>query len=271
MIATGLFSVRMHASAGRRHLSGAERIVPFPVVAAVVLRFLDRAWSKGVAPDQIVLTIEPLAEHALPLICSLDLNDLAVQGVDGCRDAASNVLRAAGVAREALRQAFSWLDRGPSENGGPMRGAMIMDALTGDRLEPDRSRGIRASRFDWSDDAFLRLCEELARLGLTHFRTREALALASKIASAPGYVAELCWSDDPGYQAGYVASRASGYVRLHHMKAPGGLSGGRAVFIEGHQADIKALTAYLELQPVVIGSIGRCCRANEAAVAVTAS
>ncbi len=270
MKASGLFSVRMHAAEGKRHLSGAERIVPFPVVAAVVRRFLDRAWSKGIAPDRVVLTIEPLAGHGVPLIRSLDLSDLAVQGVEPCRDAASRVLRAAGVAPDALRSAFFLLDRGPSQDGGAMRGAMIMDSLTGDRLETDRARGIRASRFDWSDDAFLQLCEELAPLGLTHFRTREALALATKVASAPGYVAELCWSDDPGYRAGYVASRASGYVRLHNMKDQGGMSGGRAVFIDGRRADIEAVTEYLELQPVMIGSIGRCRRVEEASVVAAA-
>jgi len=97
-----------------------------------------------------------------------------------------------------------------------MRGAMIIDARTGDRMEPDQERGVRASRFDWTDDALEAINRKLAVIGLTHFRTREALALATKVAHAPGMVAELCWSDDPDYTAGYVASRATGYVRFRY-------------------------------------------------------
>ncbi len=263
-----LFSVRMRAASGTRHLSGAERLVPFPLIATVVGRFLDRALSKGISPDRVVLTIEPLAGHPVLEVRAIDLIDLPVSGVHACRDAASGILRSAGVKLQAVQQAFCLLDRGPALGGGVMRGAMIMDCLTGERLEPDRSRGIRAARFDWSDDAFLGICEELARLGLTHFRTREALAVASKIASAPGCVAELCWSDDPDYTAGYVASPLTGYMRLSSLKVPGTSSGGRTLFVDREQADIEKLKSYLELQPVIINAIGRC-GAAETAVTVS--
>ncbi len=267
---SGLFSVRMRAASGTRHLSGAERLVPVPLVSTVVGRFLDRAWSKGVSPDHVVLTIEPLAGHAVREIRALDLIDLPVRGVLACRDAASGILRSAGVAAQAVQEAFSLLDRGPAQGGGVMRGAMIMDCLTGERLETDRYRGLRAARFDWNDDAFLGICEELARLELTHFRTREALALASKIASAPGCIAELCWSDEPDYCAGYVASPMGGYMRLSDLKAAGATSGGRTLFIDREQADIEKVKSYLELQPVLITAIGRC-SAAEMGAAVTAS
>ncbi len=268
---SGLISVRMRAASGARHLSGAERLVPFPHISTVIQKFLDRAWSKGLLPDQIVLTIEPLADRSVIEIQALDLLDLREEGVARCRDAASGILRSAGVAPQAVLQAFSFLDRGPSETGGAMRGAMVMNALTGERLEPDRSRGVRASRFDWSDDAFLSIAEQLARLGLTHFRTREALALASKISFAPGFVAELCWSDDPGYRAGYVASRPSGYVRLPFMKEEGASSGGRAVFIDTKQADISIVTEYLEQQPVIVNAIGKCRNEGAGAAALAVS
>ncbi len=268
---SGLFSVRMRAASGARHLSGAERLVPFPRISTVVQKFLDRAWSKGIPPDEVVLTVEPLGDRCVHKIQALDLLDLREEGVSRCRDAASGILRSAGVAPQAVQQAFSFLDRGPSEDGGAMRGAMVMDALTGERLEPDRSRGVRASRFDWSDDAFLSLSEQLARLGLTHFRTHEALALASKISFVPGFVAELCWSDDPDYRAGYVASRSSGYVRLPSMKDLGASSGGRAVFIDTKQTDIGIVTEYLERQPVIVTAIGKCRTEGTGAAALTVS
>ena len=139
-----------------------------------------------------------------------------------------------------------------------MRGAMIMDAVTGERLEPDRERGIRASHFDWSDEASRAADGALARLGLTHFRTKEALALATKVAHGPGVVAELCWSDDPDYTAGYVASLAFGYIRFPVLKQRGALTGGRALFFDRGRGSVEALQIYLEQVPVVISSCGSC-------------
>jgi 6-carboxyhexanoate--CoA ligase len=94
----------------------------------------------------------------------------------------------------------------------------------------------------------------LASLGLAHFRTREALALATKIAHGPSVAAELCWSDDPDYTAGYAASLSTGYVRFPHMKEPGNPHGGRAIFIRDHRHVVE-LISYLEQQPVLVDGI----------------
>jgi 6-carboxyhexanoate--CoA ligase len=136
-----------------------------------------------------------------------------------------------------------------------MRGAMVIDARSGARLEHDHARGIRATRFDWSDRAVADRDRILISLGLAHFRTSEALALATKIAHGPGVLAELCWSDDPDYTAGYAASLTMGYVRFPVMKEPGNAFGGRAIFIRD-AACLQDLTAYLEEQAVLIDSIG---------------
>jgi 6-carboxyhexanoate--CoA ligase len=149
-----------------------------------------------------------------------------------------------------------------------MRGAMIMDARTGERMELDRAKGIRVSRFDWSDEALRSITEKLNQLGLTHFRTREALALATKVAYAPGIKAELCWSDDADYTAGYVASPCFGYVRLPFLKEPGKTGGGRAFFIDKEGVELNVFTAYLTLRPVVITAIGRCSRTTDMTTAL---
>ena len=143
-----------------------------------------------------------------------------------------------------------------------MRGAMLIDSASGERLEPDRARGVRVSRFDWSDTAAEAIDRALAVIGLTHFRTREALALATKVAHGPGVVAELCWSDDPGYSAGYVASRTGGYVRLRQMKLSGNRSGGRAFFVSSTGFDRSALMRYLQETPVLITAVGKCLAAD---------
>jgi 6-carboxyhexanoate--CoA ligase len=252
-----LYSIRMRASNGTRHLSGVERIVPFGRLNETVRQCLDRAWTKSVLPEQVVLTIEPVAKNDVKELLSLDLVDIRVVGVAQCRELAKVGLMRNGISPEAADKAFLALDSGPSPRGGAMRGAMIMDARTGERLEPDQERGIRASRFDWSDDAFRDIDGELTRMGLGHFRTREALALATKAAYAPGMLAELCWSDDDDYTAGYVASRKQGYIRfpqLRERKAPGG---GRSFFVDGNVFDLDAFTRYLTSCPVIITGKGR--------------
>jgi 6-carboxyhexanoate--CoA ligase len=139
-----------------------------------------------------------------------------------------------------------------------MRGAMLMDAESGARLEPDQDRGIRASRFDWECEASDSIDRCLAAAGLTHYRTKEALALASKVAYAPGIIAELCWSDDPDYQAGYIAARKTGYVRFPNLKRIGDPTGGRVFFIHRNDADLEAIIRFLEQEPVLISAPGDC-------------
>jgi len=139
-----------------------------------------------------------------------------------------------------------------------MRGAMLIDAETGKRFEPDRSRGVRVSPVRLERRSVERIDRELSALGLTHFRTKEALALATKVAYAPGIVAELCWSDEPDYTAGYVADRTKGYVRFPHLKQVGNGFGGRAFFVTHDDLDRNALMAYLQETPVLITEIGTC-------------
>ena len=211
----------MRASARERHISGAERIIPEERIDATVSGLITRALSKGCAPDTIVVTLDSLKDVAPIQHRALDVVMLSVPDVRSGREMASRILQSLGVSDMAIELAMTHLDRGVSPSGNNMRGAMVLDASTGDRLEQDRERGVRASRFDWSDDGEKEITRLLTDAGLTHFRTREALALATKVAHAPGMVAELCWSDDPDYTAGYVASLAMGYVRFPVLKHRG--------------------------------------------------
>jgi 6-carboxyhexanoate--CoA ligase len=253
-----LYSVRMRASTGQSHLSGAERLVPRDRIDLTMMQLVDRALSKQFAPDQIVVTIDALGDSPVCSVPSLNLISLNMQDLAPCRENATNVLKSSGVSPAAIQTAFHALEKGPAPGGGNMRGAMLIDAKTGKRLEPDRSRGVRVSRFDWSDGASERIDRELSALGLTHFRTKEALALATKVAYAPGIVAELCWSDEPDYTAGYVADRTKGYVRFPHLKQAGNGFGGRAFFVTHGDLDRNALMAYLQETPVLITEIGTC-------------
>ena len=111
------------------------------------------------------------------------------------------------------------------------------------------SRGVRCSNMDAENTADYE--RKMKNRGLSGDHPREALVLASKVASAPGTVAELCWSDDPGYVTGYVASLRHGYERISIMKDPGDPVGGRVFFIKPG-TDIRNYVDYLENRIVLV-------------------
>ena len=108
------------------------------------------------------------------------------------------------------------------------------------------------------EEASKHIDQDLRAVGLTHYRTREALALATKVAHAPGVVAELCWSDEPDYTAGYVASLQTGYVRFPRLKDIGDPKGGRVFFVNRDALNMTKLIDYLQFCPVLIAAAGEC-------------
>jgi 6-carboxyhexanoate--CoA ligase len=253
-----LYSIRMRASTGNRHVSGAERIVSSKKVDAAVQALVTRARHKKITPHQIVITIEHLENIPIRMLTALDVVTVNTPDMTTGRSAASRILQSLGISKQSVTAAINLLCNGATPDGRTMRGAMIIDFQQGERLEPDRDRGVRASRFDWTDEALDTITEKLAMIGLTHFRTHEALALATKVAHAPGIIAELCWSDDPKYSAGYVASRGIGYVRFPMLKLPGDTNGGRAFFVDGKDLNMEAFIHYLQFEPVLVIDGGKC-------------
>lgn len=251
-----LYSIRMRSSIDGKHVSGAERIVPVDRLRPTIDELVARPAESGHRPDHMSLTVDELDPARVRRIRGLDIVMLDIADPQASRADAARVLEHAGVSPRAARIAIDLLLAGPGPSGTVMRGAMIVDAETGARLEQDRARGVRATRFDWSESGENGIRALLASASLTHFRVREALALASKVAHAPGIVAELCWSDDPGYTAGYVAVRACGYVRFPRLKELGSATGGRAFFVRHEGFDREAFTRYLCEEAVLIDEPG---------------
>jgi 6-carboxyhexanoate--CoA ligase len=251
-----LYSIRMRASFQGRHVSGAERIITHDRIDATQRDLVARARDREIEPDRIIVSVDYIDTPSLKYLTSLDVTTLEAPDYQSGREYAARVLSLAGVSEKAVASAMEQISTGAAPSGANMRGAMIMDAVTGERLEPDQERGIRASRFDWTDEALRRAREQLSAVGLTHYRTAEALALATKVAHAPGIVAELCWSDEPDYTAGYVASLGTGYVRFPFMKKRDDTNGGRAFFVDHDHIDLAALIGHLEAEAVLINAVG---------------
>ena len=239
------YSLKMRASqqvgegenAHEQHISGAERIVGRDSVEAVCSAMVRRAMthSKG-DPDFINVKIEKVKERDIRILKALPVTRVDVdtwqQGLDKAFELVGDA--AAGIREklpELLRETF------------PMRGAMLYDIATGTRVEPDHQRGVRATYMD-------ALHSSEVDGGKNHFN--EAIVLATKVANAPGMVAELCISDDPNYVTGYVASKELGYVRIMKMKEMGDENGGRVFLFDSRKASAEECIEYLQKKKVLV-------------------
>lgn len=246
-----LYSVRMRAAQGGAHeqggthISGAERIVCREELAAVTAAMQERALthSRGQA-DFINIKVEAIAPETVHYLAALRPLTRTAPELGASRALAQAELYQAGVSPAASQAGLKAL----AELSDSMRGAMLLCAQTGRRLDGRGNRGVRVSRMDISEQDEFTVW--LLKQGLSNIHTREALVLATKVAAAEGVVAEVCWSDDPDYTTGYVASKA-GYVRLPNIKPLGLPQGGRVFFI-APDSDIAAIISYLEQQPVLV-------------------
>ena len=266
------YSLKMRASqhvgegenSHEQHISGAERIVSRDSVEAVCTAMVRRAMthSKG-DPDFINVKIEKVCESDIQVLKSLPVTRVDVETwQEGLEEAFSLVSKAVNdgllrddVARndveaECSRNACNdkiadFAQKLPEllRETFPMRGAMLYDIATGERLEPDHARGVRATYMDALHSSVVDSCKN-------HFN--EAIVLATKVANAPGMVAEFCVSDDPNYVTGYVASKELGYVRIMKMKEMGDENGGRIFLFDSRKASAEECIEYLQKKKVLV-------------------
>lgn len=231
-----LYSVKMRASAAGRHISGAERIVAADDVPAACAAMGQRALAhaKG-TPDAITITTRALGHAEILRVPALPVEEAAATSPAQARSVVISEL--AQVTRHA---AAVWeVLTGVRD----MRGAVLLDAATGARLEPDRQRGVRVTNMD-----------AVGRTSISgKQRVTEARVLAAKVANHPDVLAEVCISDDPGYTTGYLTVGGR-YVRVPNMKERGSDVGGRVFVVTGDNT--AALIHYLEQTPVLVEGCG---------------
>ena len=237
-----LYSVRMRAAQGGphekggHHISGAERIVKLEEVGAIAQSLADRALhhSKGTA-DFINITVDLIPPEKIRYIDCLKVEKHKTSSISESHQLATELLQGPNISKAAVHKAITLL-KGLDKS---MRGAMLVDTITGERLDTG-DRGVRVSHMDSFDSYALGDNEHM----------REALVLASKVQSADGIVGELCWSDDPDYTVGYVACNGV-YHRLPNMKEFGSDIGGRVFFVRS-DIDSESVIEYLERTPVLV-------------------
>ncbi len=241
----------MRSSLNEEHLSGAERIVNGNVVQ-VLPELIDQAISTCTMPDRIIISVDAVAPSSVTYTVPLDIRTIDASLPEEAEKISADILKNHGVSPAAIDRAFNLLRTGPATGCKNMRGAIIMDPATGERMEPDSSRGVRVSRVDYTAQARLSLMNRLKDEGIFHRRVMDALAIATKVADRQETVAQLCWSDDPEYTTGYIAQRQSGYIRITNMKEKGNPVGGRVFFVSRQGLNLEEYIHYLEKEPVII-------------------
>jgi 6-carboxyhexanoate--CoA ligase len=241
-----------NAGSAEIHISGAEGIYDDSETMKVVREYIERALThtRG-EPDRITITIEKVKGRA-KMIPSLPVTTLKCTSPSEAERHIRSLLGAAGVSDAAVNEALYVVGKDEA-----MRGASIVLAGTGRRVESNKARGVRASRLGISASAARKLSRQLAGEGIDTTTVKEAIILASKVASCLQVVAELCVSDDPDYTTGYVSSGTCGYVRIPRIKRKGSRKGGRVFFV-AEDADIPFVKECIERKPVVINSVGEC-------------
>ena len=239
-----LYSLKMRAekSVGKReHVSGAEKILSEEELPEHLAALLSRALhhAKGRA-DFVNFKVEAIAPEAVEHLSALPISTVEVETPAEGRRVIIDALGKLGLKNgEAILAKFS-------ETYG-MRGAMLLDADTLERLEPDAERGLRATYMDAERTA------KGASDCKNHFA--EAVVLATKVVHAPHIVAEICVSDDPDYVTGYVAAQSFGYCRITKLKEAGSPDGGRIFLYRGPRDGVAETIRYLEKQCVLVRGV----------------
>lgn len=231
------------------HISGAEGIYEEKDILQICSEYLKRAVNhpRG-KPDEIVITIEKIKQK-IKTIPLLSVKTLKCKSPDEAKRIIIQKLAFPCISKQAVNNGFKVL-----KSRKAMRGASLILAGSGKRAEPDKNRGVRVSRMGIGKTAGRMLAQKLSKMGINIATVKEALILASKVASCPDIIAEVCVSDDPDYTTGYFASEKEGYLRLANIKKSGEMHGGRVFFIK-ENADIARVIQYLKGIPVIIRKV----------------
>lgn len=239
-----LYSIKMRSSKEDIHISGAESIITEENLEKAVNLLLKRALvhSKGKS-DFINIKIEEIRENEIEYIEPLPVTTIEVKNhIDGL-NAVEFMLRKLGIEDNKSKRILELLN-----NTSNMRGAILLDINTMERLEPNKERGIRATYMDFEGSKLDKLDKN--KKDNAHFI--EALALATKVINCPNIIGEICYSDDPNYTAGYIASKTYGYIRFPYLKELGNQNGGRIFLYDSSNENLKSCIDYIENTKVII-------------------
>jgi 6-carboxyhexanoate--CoA ligase len=250
MEAEKYYSVRMRAAKngshehGGKHISGGELLSTYSDMKQAVNDLLEKGLihSRG-NPDFMQIQFE-LVDQPIKFMKPLQVLTNEVESVEMGQALSRKLLEKADIERQVIEKAYQHM----TEYSG-IRGAILIDVHSGERIDDRNYKGVRVSRMDWLNTNFEKWADYYKMP--KNSRIKEALVLATKVSEHPATVAELCWSDDPEYITGYVATKKLGYQRITKLKEYGDERGCRIFFVDCLR-DLNSYIHYLEKQPVFI-------------------
>ena len=252
-----LFSIRMRAFSGEKHLSGGEDLVGRSALAERMLALtnqgLDSTKNPDCAPPSLNIRVEPvdmsslISGTLLPVHC-LDSSSRQ-ETVAFVEAALERVGRREALDPSPLWDHFLRLLEGPEEG---LSGVSFLFP-DGNRWIP-KERGVRVTHFGILPSLRQSLLQEANHHPAgSGRRFIDALQIASKIQTFSSALIEVCVSDNPEYTTGYMAVRDVGYLRLPHIKTAGNTSGGRLVLLSKNLdgKDRDDLVSFLSRTPIL--------------------
>lgn len=248
------FSIRMRIHQNGRHISGGEDLVASGDVNESLTRLASRLlpFSGEYPAPQQIFTIDPVSASTIRQGTLLPARSLESSGLDETRHALPLILESM-LERPVASHVLKVFERDilgcPSRNG-----ALLLDER-GHLLNESDSEGIRTTHLGCLPSLRKRLESTAVRsLIKPSHRFADAIILASKVLMADPILLEVCASDDPAYQTGYIASRATGYVRIPFIK-PAGLPTGGRLYLVKEGTVLKDLITFLRETPVLFSSL----------------
>ena len=215
------------------HIGGAESIVDEENLLNIINSLASRGLnhSRGQA-DFVNIKINKVREEDIINIKALKTKTIEVDTKEEGLVVMEKLLNSMGI--ENPQRVIDLLI-----NTKNMRGAIILNILSLERMEGDLDKGVTnmdfASRRDISNK--------------NHFK--EALCLATKTLNAKAIIGEVCISDDPDYVTGYLANKKE-YIRITKLKERGDLNGGRVFLYDPRLDTIENTIDYLKNQLVIV-------------------
>lgn len=217
------------------HIGGAESIVDEENLLNIINSLASRGLnhSRGQA-DFVNIKINKVKEEEIINIKALKTKTVEVNTKEEGLETMEKLLHSMGI--ESGKKVIDLL-----VNTKNMRGAIILNILTLERMEDDLDKGVRVTNMDFASRRDIS--------NKNHFK--EALCLATKTLNAKAIIGEVCISDDPDYVTGYLANKKE-YIRITKLKERGDLKGGRVFLYDPRLDTIENTIDYLENQLVIV-------------------
>lgn len=252
-----LFSIRMRAFSGEKHLSGGEDLVERSSLQDKLLALTEQGLTSSRNQDGILpslnIRVEPVKRSSVLRKTLLPVHCLDSSSHQETLSFLSELVETIGyretVDTASLTQWFNDILKG-TESG--LSGASFLFP-DGERWIPE-NRGVRVTHFGMLPAIRQALLEEAQHHPVgSGRRFVDALQIASKVEGLSDFLLELCASDNPEYTTGYIALRNFGYLRLPHLKREGNSAGGRMILLSRKLDERERAHAlsYLSRTPVL--------------------